>query len=229
MKLLALPCGSEVPVTVRRSSRARHILLHVGTLDGSVELVLPQRVPLSEGMNFARSKRMWIEQRLARVQQRVPFADGVEIPVLGAPHIIRHEPSVRGRVRREDGILIAEGRPEHLARRVRDWLCSEARREITSRVDEKARRLGQQRGRITIRDQRTRWGSCSHSGNLNFSWRLVMAPEPVLDYVVAHEVAHLREMNHSRRFWSLVEGLSGDVSGARQWLNRNGLLLHRYG
>lgn len=229
MKLLALPCGSEIALSVRRSGRARHILLHVGTLDGSVELVLPNRVPLSEGMAFARSKRNWIEQRLAKVQQRVPFEDGMEVPVLGVPHIIQHIPAARGRVRRDGAALVAESRPEHLARRVRDWFCAEARREITARVDDKARRLGQSRGRITIRDQRTRWGSCSYSGNLNFSWRLIMAPEHVLDYVVAHEVAHLRELNHGERFWSLVEGLSDDISGSRQWLAQNGLQLHRYG
>lgn len=229
MELLALPGGRRVPLAIRRSSRARHILLHVGTLDGTVELVLPRRASLSEGLSFVQSKGIWIEGRLAQVLGPIPLAHGQTVPVLGDPHLIRHVPSPRGVVRRQDGTLIAEGRPEHVPRRVRDWLCAEARTEIIRRVRTKAMTLGRQPGRIAIRDQRTRWGSCSHSGNLNFSWRLIMAPEPVLDYVVAHEVAHLRELNHGRRFWALVERLCERPDWSRRWLVENGVQLHRYG
>lgn len=229
MSVLSLPGGSEVPLAVRRSKRARNILLHVGTLDGSVELVLPQRVPLAEGLSFARSKGKWVQRRLSEVLGPIPFADGQEVPFLGEPHVIRHLPSPRGTVRRCGTELIAEGYHEHVARRVRDWLCAEARREITRRAGTKARMLGRPHGRITIRDQRTRWGSCTHEGNLSFSWRLVMAPEPVLDYVVAHEVAHLQELNHGRGFWALVDRLCDHPDRSRRWLVENGVHLHRYG
>lgn len=229
MKVLPLPGGSEVPLAVRRSKRARHILLHVGTLDGSVELVLPHSVPLAEGIDFARSKGAWVQRRLSEVLGPIPFEHGQQVPILGNPHVIRHVPSARGTVRRDGSELIAEGPEEHLRRRVRDWLFKEARREITTRARTKALLLSRQPSRIAIRDQRTRWGSCSHEGNLNFSWRLIMAPERVLDYVVAHEVAHLEEMNHGPRFWALVDQLCAAPDACRRWLVENGVNLHRYG
>jgi hypothetical protein len=118
---------------------------------------------------------------------------------------------------------------EHLARRVRDWFRSEARARIGVLVRDKAAVLGQTPGRITVRDTKSRWGSCSHDGNLSFCWRLVMAPASVLDYVVAHEIAHLAEHNHGPEFWRLVGTLTADVGGGRAWLKRNGGRLHRIG
>lgn len=229
MTVLPLPDGGEIELAVRRSARARHILLHVGTLDGAVELVLPPRVPIDEGVDFARSKSKWVQRRLDEVLGPIPFTDGQDVPVLGFPHRIEFMPARRGTVTRDGGRLIAEGPEEHLPRRVRDWFIAEARREIVPRVHDKARSIGRPVGRVSIRDQRTRWGSCSHRGDLNFSWRLVMAPDHVLDYVVAHEVGHLQEMNHSRRFWAVVDRLCDEPASARRWLVKNGINLHRYG
>lgn len=229
MRILSLPNGEEVEFAVRRSARARNMLLHVGRLDGTVELVLPRHATLTEGLEFAREKGGWVQRRLDEVIRPIPFADGGEVPVLGVPHVIRHIPRTRGAVRREGNQLIAPGHPEHLPRRIRDWLCSEAKLEIGARARTMARRIDHRPRRIVIRDQRTRWGSCSHEGNLNFSWRLIMAPEPVLDYVVAHEVAHLEELNHGRKFWALVDDLCPEAGWSRRWLVDNGVQLHRYG
>ena len=125
--------------------------------------------------------------------------------------------------------LRVSGRAEHAPRRLRDWLGEEARRDLDARVLVHTRALGVKAKRIAIRDQATRWGSCSTTGVLSFSWRLILAPPFVLDYLAAHEVAHLVEMNHSRRFWRLVERLCPGMMRAKAWLDAHGTDLHRYG
>jgi predicted metal-dependent hydrolase len=138
--------------------------------------------------------------------------------------------TLRGRIRREGGNLIIPGEPEHLARRVADWLKAEARRVIADRVRAKAARAGLKFSSIAVRDTTTRWGSCTCDGCLSFSWRLFLAPDYVLDYVVAHEVAHLRHLDHGTRFWKLTAQLTdGDVELAKAWLNGHGQDLLRYG
>ena len=151
------------------------------------------------------------------------------MPLGGVEHTIRHVPHKRGVVRRQGAEILVAGRPEHLARRIRDWFRKEARSKIGRLVGDKAAALNRTAGRITIRDTRSRWGSCSAGGNLSFCWRLVMAPETVLDYVVAHEVAHLAEPHHGPKFWRLVETLTSDMEASREWLKLNGEALHRYG
>ena len=229
MTSLRLPDGSAIGVRVRRSARARRILLHVDAYTGAIELVLPRRVSHDEGLAFARSKTAWLQTRLEEIAPAVPFADGARFPLYGSDVRIRHVPRLFDEVRRENGTLVVAGHPAHLSDCVSDWLREEAGREFARRASEKAGRLGRPYRRIVVRDPRTRWGSCSLNGDLAFSWRLVMAPEEVLDYVVAHEVAHLKVMNHSRRFWSVVETLCADVEASRGWLRTNGAALHRYG
>ena len=224
--------GRRVPVTLRRNPRARRIILRIdGQGDGGdgVAVTLPRGVSAAEGLALVREKADWVLERLSRLGPRVTFADGAVVPLGGADHLIRHVPGRRGVVRREGGEILVAGRIEHLGRRVRDWFRAQARSEIGPRVREKAARLGRAWGRITIRDTKSRWGSCSADGNLSFCWRLVMAPETVLDYVVAREVAHLAEANHGTKFWRLVGGLTADADGAREWLRENGEALHRYG
>jgi hypothetical protein len=221
--------GRAVPLRFRRNARARRLILRIdGERDGVV-VTLPRHVPAEEGLDLAQSKAAWIVRQLDRLPPRVPFADGAVVPVLGVDHRVRHDASARRPVSSGGGEIVVCGRPEHLARRLTDWLRAEARRLIASRALDKAECLGRTPGRITLRDTRSRWGSCSVDGRLSFSWRLVMAPEHVLDYVVAHEVAHLAERNHGRRFWDLVAELTGDAGTARAWLSAYGARLHRYG
>ena len=226
---LALPGGTDVDLVVRRSARARRILLQVGQVDGAVELVLPRGATLGEALGFAEQKAAWVERRLDLVLPRVPFADGAEVPFQGAALRIRHVDVPDVAVRRIDGELLVPGREDTVSGRVKRWYRDQARREIVPRASEKAERLGRRRGRITVRDQRTRWGSCSGDGNLNFSWRLILAPDNVLDYVVAHEIAHLAEMNHGPRFWGHVDRLCDESGAARAWLRTRGASLHRFG
>ena len=216
-------------VAIRRSPRARRIQIRVAPVGGAVELVLPPGATRADGLAFLRAKAGWIAERTANALSRVPFADGTVLPYLGGELTIRATGEARPGARRECGTLLVSGRPEDAPPGVEAWLRRAARAEIEPRVEEKAARLGARHGRITFRDTTSRWGSCSATGNLGFSWRLVMAPPPVLDYVVAHEVAHLAEHNHGKRFWAHVARLCENPETSRAWLRRNGASLHRYG
>ena len=160
----------------------------------------------------------------------MPFAEGAIVPVLGVPHRICSavEAGIPP-VAIVDGEIRVRGDPMHLARRVRDYFVAKARSELASRARRLAARIGHNVARVTVRDTKSRWGSCSGRGNLSFSWRLIFAPESVLDYVVAHEVAHLAEMNHGPRFWRLVESLSPDSATPRAWLKQHRTRLLSYG
>jgi len=221
--------GPELELRVRRSPRARRLALRVDPRHDQAELVLPRGVSLEEGRRFAATRADWLRRRLAALPARVPFAGGSVIPILGVPHRVRHEPGGRGGVRREGGELVVTGGAAEIRRRLEAWLRAEARRVLGARARSAAARLGREAPRIGVRDPATRWGSCSARGRLSFSWRLVMAPEAVLDYVVAHEVAHLEEANHGPRFWRLVQRLCPGWSEARRWLRRHGATLHRHG
>ena len=218
-----------VPLTVRRHPRARRIILRLAAEGDGAVVTIPERVSFEDGVALARNHAGWILRRLAAIPPRVPFVDGAVLPFLGHDHRLRHHPRTFPAVLREGGEIIVAGRVEDLPRRVGDWLRRQGRVEIGARVGDKAATLGRAHGRITVRDTRSRWGSCSAAGNLSFSWRLVMAPADVLDYVVAHEVAHLAHRDHGRDFWRAVAGLTEDVDAGRAWLRRHGRGLHRYG
>ena len=227
-QVVALDLGTSV--SIRISPRARRVALRINAADRIVELVLPPGVPASQGLRFLTSKRGWIAARLEALPQPVPFAEGAIVPVLGVPHRIccAVEAGIPP-VAIVNGEIRVRGDPMHLARRVRDYLVAKARSELASRARRLAARIGHNVARVTVRDTKSRWGSCSGRGNLSFSWRLIFAPEPVLDYVVAHEVAHLAEMNHGPRFWRLVESLSPDSATPRAWLKRHRSQLLSYG
>lgn len=221
--------GAAVPLTLRRSGRARRLSLRVDADGRGVTVVLPPRAAETQGLRFAAAHAGWIAKRLAALPPRVVFAPGAQVPVLGRPHVLCHRPEARRGVWLEDGALCVSGRAEFLARRVATFLRDMARGETSRRARPMAAALDRRLGRVSVRDTRSRWGSCTAAGDLAFSWRLVLAPESVLDYVVAHEVAHLVEMNHSRDFWRLVLSLAPHAAQARRWLKSNGAALHRYG
>jgi predicted metal-dependent hydrolase len=221
--------GRPVPVRLRRHARARRLVLRIDAEDDGVVVTLPPRASAREGLDLVWRQAEWIAGELSALPKRVPFADGAVIPILGVDHALRHAPDRRGVVWIEDGVLWVAGRPEHMARRVADWLKREARRAIAARVAEMAAALDRPFGRIVLRDTVSLWGSCAANGDLSFCWRLILAPSAVLDYVVAHEVAHLANRGHGPRFWRAVERLTPDSEGARAWLGRHGAALHRYG
>lgn len=226
-----------VAVALRRSARARRLILRLDQ-SGTATLVLPPGVRQAEAEAFLAAHAGWLESRLARMPGKLAFAPDAAVPYRGVDHRVRHHPA-GGPARRRGAVWLeaaaempeihVAGPAEHLPRRLTDWLKAEARRELAARARHYAARLDRQIGRITVRDTRSRWGSCSSQGNLSFCWRLILAPDFVVDYVAAHEVAHLAEMNHSIRFWRLVDRLDVDRQRAQRWLKANGPRLHRYG
>lgn len=219
--------GHSVGVTVKRSAQAQRISLRIDPVRGPV-MVLPAKARLADAERFLLAHRIWLAERLARLPGKVALADGTSVPILGVPHPICHAPEARRGVWIEDGALMVSGRPEHVGRRAADFLKAEAKRLILPQAHGLAERIGRKPGRVTVKDTRSRWGSCSSAGDLAFSWRLVLAPDWVLTYVVAHEVAHLAEMNHSPAFWAVVDSLVGDPRPAKAWLKSHGPGLHRY-
>jgi predicted metal-dependent hydrolase len=226
--------GRHFPFTLRRDARARRMLLRVMPRDGAVVLVLPKRASLQAGRQFLAEQAGWILARQAERPEAAPWTDGAQLPLLGEMLAIRHRPDARGRgaVWLEAGELHVSGRPEHLPRRLRDWLKGRARDEFGAQARAMAAAESLTLRSVTVRDTLSRWGSCSANGNLSFSWRLIMAPPGIVRYMVAHEVAHLRHMDHGDAFWQLVARLSGgdgELRVARTWLKRHGATLHLLG
>jgi predicted metal-dependent hydrolase len=213
----------DIEYTIRRSDRARRVRVTVDVHQG-VEVVLPRRAREREAAAAVAQLRPWIERRLAEsaaLRARIA-ARGATVPYLGRALALRVQPG-RTRVHRAgDALLVPDGDARAALER---WYRRAARDEVGPRVASGAAVLGVEPGAISIRGQRTRWGSCSSSGALSFNWRLLLAPEEVLDYVVWHELCHLRVMNHSPRFWKLVEQGVPGYRGPRRWLADNGATL----
>jgi len=226
----AITLDLGAPVSIRVNPRARRLLLRIDAASRRIELVLPRGVAAEHGLKFLAAQRGWIAARLGALPAPVPFAEGAIVPVFGVPHRIACEtdPSAPP-VAIRDGEIRVRGNPVHIERRVRDHLVAMARTEFAARARPLAARIERKLARVGVRDTKSRWGSCSGRGNLSFSWRLILAPEPVINYVVAHEVAHLAEMNHGPRFWRLVDSLSPDSTAARAWLKRHRSRLLSYG
>jgi predicted metal-dependent hydrolase len=221
-------------VHLRRHRQARRYTLRIDGAAREVVLTMPLRGSLTEARAFAQKHGGWIAARLKRLPQAAPFVPGAEVPLRGVAHRIVHRDALRGTVWAEadaqGGVhLCVAGALPHVARRVGDFLKREARRDLGVASRRHAATLGVVIKRIAVRDQASRWGSCSNSGALSYSWRLILAPPFVLDYLAAHEVAHLVELNHSPRFWRLVDRLTPDAARAKAWLDVHGAELHRYG
>ena len=225
--------GREIPVRISPHPRARRITMRLARDTDAVRITVPAGISEKRGLDFALSRRDWIIGQLERRPAAVPFAPGARIPFRGEMHVVTHAAGRRGTVWREDGDgmarLCVAGAPEHLARRLTDWLKRQAREDLLRACTRYSRLMDLPFRRISVRDQKSRWGSCSARGNLNFSWRLIFAPPFVLDYLAAHEVAHLAEMNHSARFWKLVHRHCPHVDAAEEWLRDHGRTLHRWG
>jgi predicted metal-dependent hydrolase len=226
--------GLPMPIEVRRHPSARRLTLRVSQTRRTVIVTVPQRCRLEEAGLFVNRHLDWVRERLGDLPDPIAFEDGIEIPIRGVPHLVRFiGPQRSGPVvrivtgRRSE--LHVKGRMEHAPRRLKDWLIEQARLDLEDRVAYHTHQLDLRARRISVRDQASRWGSCSTTGLLSFSWRLILAPPVVLDYVAAHEVAHLGEMNHGPRFWALVLKTMPDMRSAKSWLHTHGLQLHRYG
>jgi predicted metal-dependent hydrolase len=224
--------GKPVVVAVRVSQRSKNYRLSIPHAGGPL-LTVPGHGNWREAESFLNRQGNWLAARLKRAVKPVTFKAGARVPLRGIEHRITATGRIRGQVEvyEEEGqlFLAVPGEPEHRARRLTDWLKIEAQKDLGRRVAVHAKRLEVEVKAISMRSQATRWGSCSTNGRLNFNWRLVLAPPFVLDYVAAHEVAHLVEMNHSDRFWATVERTLPTMEKGREWLRAHGRQLMVYG
>lgn len=217
-------------LTLKPNARARTMRLRVDTRTGGVVLSFPARLSRRRALAWAAEQRGWIEAALSALPARVALIDGAEIPVRGEPHRIVWDQDLSRRVFRADGKLCVGGPPELVETRVTRWLKSEAMAALSAATDACAAKAGVGVERVGVGDPVSRWGSCSTSGAIRYSWRLILAPGWVLAATVAHEVAHRVHMDHGPRFHALVARLYGDdPSPAREWLRLHGAGLHRYG
>jgi predicted metal-dependent hydrolase len=226
MDRLHLPGDPPVEVTLRRSARAKRLSLRVSRLDGRVTLTMPKRAKEREARSFVEEKSAWIRGHLLDRPTALTPQVGGWIWFRGAKC-----PIVMGQGRAAkwlEGTITVPEPAEKAALRVASFLKLAARADLHEASAGFAHDLGVSIGRISLRDTRSRWGSCSYEGNLMYSWRLIMAPPHILRYVAAHEVAHRLEMNHSADFWAVVERIYPDYEAARKWLRTEGEELHRF-
>jgi predicted metal-dependent hydrolase len=225
----ALAPPAQCLVRWRPSTRARRVSMRICPREGAVVVILPPRKGRRAGLALLTEHHEWVMERLAALAPMVHFTPDALVLLGGRPHRIRHDPAARAGTFLDGDVIVVSGDPAFLRRRVGDFLRAEARRRISALVKPHAATLGVKPGSIRLKDTRSRWGSCAPDGTLAFSWRLVMAPDWVLDYVVAHEVAHLRELNHSVRFWAHVAKLTVRREAAVEWLRLEGPALLRVG
>lgn len=218
----------SISVTFRRHAKARRLVLRLSRDRSGVIVTLPPRVGRKEGLDFAKRSSQWIAERLAREPAKRAVEAGAAILLRGEIFRIVPAGSRRGGVMVENDTLVIAGDAAHLERRLVDWLKVEARRDLVTASEAYAAAMDARFHRVVVRDQKSRWGSCSSDGTLSYSWRLVLAPPFVLDYVAAHEVAHLKHMNHGRQFWRLVLTHCPNAARAKTWLKQHGAELHSY-
>lgn len=226
--------GEVFAIRLRGHPRARRYTLRIHSTTREVVLSMPPRGSVKQATEFARKHGAWIAARLQKLPKPAPFGHGTIMPLRGVDHRIEHRSGARGTVWTEineagESLLCVAGAAPHVPRRVRDYLKREAKADLEVASKRAAAALDVAVKRVAIRDQSSRWGSCSTTGVLSYSWRLILAPPHVLDYLAAHEVAHLVEMNHSRAFWQVVARICPDMDRAKTWLDAHGTALHRYG
>lgn len=218
------PADPPILIAVTRSKRAKRLSLRVSRLDGAVKLTVPARGSARAAMDFLHERSDWLKQAVSGIAGPERVGLGTLLPIEGRP--LRLVAGYGKRARIEQGELhVPEARPAAAAMA---FVKAHARERLAERVAFYADRLGQEAGKLTLRDTRSRWGSCTSRGDLMFNWRLAMAPPEVLDYVAAHEVAHLIEMNHSAAFWAQVARIYPDYEPMRRWLKTEGPALHRF-
>ncbi|MEZ5809994.1 MAG: SprT family zinc-dependent metalloprotease [Rhizobiaceae bacterium] len=221
--------GRVMPLAIVEHARARRLTLRIETGGRGIRVTVPPGVDRDEIDRFVRRHHGWLSERVERLPDRQALKPGMKVPVRGEPHRIVHVEGKRGitaTARQADGpVLLVYGDPRHVGRRVADFLKKQAKAHIEPLVVRHASAIGAHARSVRFKDTASRWGSCSAAGNLSFSWRIMMAPPAVIDYLVAHEVAHLKEMNHGAGFWRLCEKLCPKTAECRAWLKRNGAKL----
>jgi predicted metal-dependent hydrolase len=222
--------GKVLPLTIRQNARATRMTLRIEPGGRALKLTIPTGLPDREVNAFLTRHQGWLMTKLARFSGESELEHGGTILIRGIAHRIERTGRLRGLTEAlvigDEAVLRVGGAEEHLRRRIADYLKREARGELERLVAVYAGRIGRRARSLSLKDTRSRWGSCSAEGDLSFSWRIAMAPPKVIAYLAAHEVAHLQEMNHGPAFWALCERLCSDTKNAKHWLKRNGTMLH---
>ncbi|MEO1551092.1 MAG: SprT family zinc-dependent metalloprotease [Pseudomonadota bacterium] len=225
---LPLPGSPDIWVELVRHPRAKRLTLRVSQLDGAVRLTLPKRASQAAAAAFLAEKAHWVRTQLAQFKPPLPVSLGAKLPIDGVlREVVEHEGNSPTRLGPDT--LSLPRRRGALGPRIGAWVKLRARDHLTACCQRHATAIDRRFTQLRLRDTRSRWGSCTSQGSLMFNWRLVLAPPPVLDYVAAHEVAHLQEMNHSPAFWAIVARLSPQYETHQNWLRAHGTSLHRYG
>ncbi len=227
-KIFKIEQAAGVPLKVVSPVRCRRLALRIDQKERQAVLNLPPSCSVGRALEFVKANRVWIEKHLSSMPLCRPFADGEEICLFGEKVKICHCQDLKSGVVAENGELKVSGGSEFLSRRVRDHIRREAAGRLLELSRQKAELIGCRVNRVLIKDTKSRWGSCSGLNNINYSWRISLAPMQVIDYLVAHEVSHLRHRDHSKAFWACVKTLCPEAEAGRRWLKQNGGLLYIY-
>jgi predicted metal-dependent hydrolase len=222
-----------VPLRIVENARANRMTLRIEAGGRGLKITIPHGLKPSDVQKFLTRHQTWLEEKLAKYCDTPTLTAGMSIAIRGVPHIIHHDPSKRGSVQQSGSdngaILTVYGDVTAIGKRVSDFLKKQAKRDIEPLALELALKCTKKIKTIRFKDTKSRWGSCSSSGNLSFSWRIMMAPPFVISYLVAHEVAHLTQMNHGSHFWALCQKLCDDLgcdmNNAKTWLKTHGMSL----
>ncbi len=222
--------GREVPLTVKPDKRATRLTLRIEPGGRSLKMTIPHDLPFQEVDNFLARNQGWLAKKFEKLPFDTGLVDGGTISIRGETHKIVRTGKLRGLTELGEiaghKTLFVGGAPEHLQRRIRDFLKKEAKADLEYFAAKHAAASSKSFASLSLKDTRSRWGSCTQDGRLSFSWRIVMAPSSVIDYLAAHEVAHLSEMNHGPRFWALCNRLCPHTDEAKAWLKHHGSALH---
>lgn len=217
-----MPTFNDIPLIIRPHARARRLKLRYDAAKGAAVVTLPPGMKERHARNFVEQNREWLTNQMQKSPPSRQLVPGEQIPLRGENHLLVHVPDNPARITVENRHLLIGGRREGFEVRLQNWLKKQARLAVEERAGEMILKSGKKFRRISVRDTKSRWGSCSSTGTLSFCWRLILAPPEVLDYVVAHEVAHLHEMNHSAAFWRVVDELVPHAKKSRKWLRDHG-------
>lgn len=223
--------GRNLPLVIWENPRAKRLTLRIETGGKAIRVTVPPHLPQRDLDLFIDRHHGWIEAQIAKVPAILPLHHGSTIRIRGIEHRIMHEPAKRGTTRQEhdengQALLVVHGDAQHMGRRIADYLKKLARTDINALVLLHTKHIGKPANSVRFKDTTSRWGSCTSRGDLSFSWRIMMAPSEVINYLVAHEVAHLIEMNHGPDFWALCMRLCPETPACRAWLKRHGSALH---
>jgi len=226
LKRIFWPDLPEILISVRRSKQANRLSLRVSRLHRTVTITGPHTVHIQKFLDFVAQKRPWIIGHFVNLPQPTTVKVGSNLPFLG--HDLQITQGANRKITLTDNAIELPQNNRNVGRQVQAFLKVQAREKLAQASDKYSKKLGLPYARLTLRDTKSRWGTCSSQGHLMYSWRLIMAPIDVLEYVAAHEVAHLAEMNHSSKFWAVVDQLFGNYHTQKNWLRTEGVKLHHY-